>query len=240
VLCGLSSLFIISQTNNYATPSNDDWEVIHALQDAIPENSRVELPVALLAYADVIACPLGAKLNFEAVAPVQDLVFDTRQPVALSVVQGVFAGAGHMQSLDERYTLVRNIDVPNPTLMPVRDQLVILGSQLVTPELDREGLLDIRLDFQMTNALNEQLSVYGLFVHLTQVGQPAEKVMEYGFPFGQELGTVQPREMFLNYHVRVRLPSSIPSGTYDVVVGFFHNIEVKEIARLVVGQVIVR
>lgn len=237
ILAALAGSISVLDSVRLPRPSQADWHVITYLQSILPDGALTAVDPAFYAYNGVIQCPAQRRIAF---VPVPYTPEQTMPDTPFMVLQNAEMPDGYSQPLDERYTLVRTATLPNPRVLPVRDQIIVLGSDLLTTELATEDILDIRLDFQTTDALNEQFSVYGLFVHVTQVGQPDQKVMEYGFPIGQKLGTISKRELFYNYHVRVRLPDSVPSGTYDVIVGFMHNVEVTTLERFTVGQVRIR
>ena len=227
---------IVSFADNYRLlrPSQEDWNVITALQNAFPDGVTAAFPPSLYRYVDVIRCPMRDDIKF---TPIVYLPHPDSTDVLLTVVEGMPESSEHLQPLDSRYTLIRHVKFANAMLSSVGNQFVVLNAELLTPSLVAGGILNIRLDMQFTNQLDEQFSVYGLFVHVTKLDQADEKVLQYGYPIGQEMGTIQKRDMIDNYHVRMALPVDIAVGTYDVIVGFTHNVEVKELARWVVGQV---
>jgi hypothetical protein len=234
VIAMLSGAISLIHALELPRPTDEQKRVISVLQDAIPDNTSVALAPSLYPFVPIIECPMEVNIIFEPKVYTPIVPLDEN---FITVVEGFPNTPLHVQQVDEKYWIVRNLELANPIYIPVRDQLVVLNAELLSPTLLPGGILDVRLDMQFTSHLNEQFSVYGLFVHVTLPDQSAEKLVQFGYPIGQEMGTIHPRDRAENYHVRLALPNNIPSGSYDVIIGFSHNVEAKEITRLTVGRV---
>lgn len=214
-------------------PTAEEWQLVADLQAHIADDSVVLFDRASAHLAPHVACPLGAnvRMTWHALgAFMPDVTPD------YTVLRAPTDDHTHRQPLANGYTLVRHIDVPNPRAQPFGEQVLLLGYLLAQTDVQAGDLLDLRLDWQFTDKLGAQATVYAGFVHVTLPDQPTEKAFELSYPFIAEMGSLRPRSYNLNQHVRFVLPSGTPSGTYDVVFGVYDTQARRELGRVTIAR----
>jgi hypothetical protein len=225
--------------NNLPRPTETEWRVIQQVQNQIHNGALLELDRNTWHLTDAILCPMSADLQIQvrgendvlSVRP-YDYRLSTQDPLNPLPSDPIL----HRTDLGDGYLLFRRLDLPNPTTFAFGNQLYLLGYQIMTPQVLPEQVVDIRLDLQMSNQVNENITVLTAFVHITQVGSPGDKVFEMSLPLTEVLGDVTRREQNLNRHIRFSLPLRVPSGHYDVIFGVYNSVEGREEGRITLGQ----
>jgi hypothetical protein len=232
---GILTIVTLTQQVSYPQPTENDWVWIGAVQDQIADDTWVEFDKATWHLANVVACPLKTNIHMHArgygsllSTHALDYQVTTTQPTDAT---------HHVTDVGNGVFLVRYKPLPNALNKLFGDQIRLLGYQLSTNTLTSEQPLDIRMDWQLTSTVTEQITVYAGFVHVTLPNQPAEKVYETAFPLVDVLGEIAPRANRFSRHFWLSLPSRVPAGTYDIVLGLFHTIEGREVGRITLGQV---
>lgn len=211
-------------TRAYVVPSDEQWTLIHWLQARLPDEAVVTFDSATWLLHPLVSCPAEVDLSIRA-QPQALPVFEVRELLDSDYVVTAnaerIADMPYVYTIAERFYVGRSLAVPNPTDVGFGDLVYILSSELVTPSVTPESLLDIRLDYQFGAALTVDALRYAAFVHVTEPGDPGTKLVDYSVPLFEESGNFGARSIVLNDHIRVPIPASAPAGTYDVLFGFF-------------------
>jgi hypothetical protein len=209
-------------------PTPQTQELIAYLRDRVPDEAIVRFDGATAPLAAVITCPMGdtrrVSVQTERVAmpflggsrpeyPPPDYV--VRQAAELD-------GKPYSARIAGMYTVRRMVNVPNPVEVSFGGVFALIGSQIVTESVVAGGVADVRLDFQFGPAVTVEALRYALFIHVTRVGQPGEKVVDYSVgAFMGEMSSFAPRAYALNQRYRFAVPPDVPPGQYDVLIGAF-------------------
>ena len=244
VLIGVIGLW---NTRAYIVPSDQQWTLIRWLQDRLPADTVVSFDSETWLLHPLVACPAHIDLHFQ---PQSEVVpyFEVRQLLDADYVVTAnadrVADMPYVYTIAERFYVGRNLDIPNPTDVGFGDLVYILSSELGTPTVSPESLLDIRLDYQFGAALTVDALRYVAFVHVTEPDDPATKLVDYSVPLFEESGNFGARNIVLNAHIRVPIPMSARAGTYDILIGFFDVYTGERLMwsngdSLLIGQVLV-
>jgi hypothetical protein len=208
-------------------PIAREWELVHWLQERLPDDVIVQFDPATWHLNPVVACLVQAKLR---VTPIGNRISMVLPPQSyrpltpdyiVTVDEQIANEAPFVYSLDSGFYVGRALQLPMPVDVNFGDLFYLLSYQLVTPTVPPGGLVDVRLDLQFSPDVNADILNYGVFVHITLPGRPGDKVVNYNVSLVASPEDFAPRRLRLNQHHYVVLPTTLPSGKYDVIVGFF-------------------
>jgi hypothetical protein len=209
-------------------PTPQAQELIAYLRDRVPDEAIVRFDGATAPLAAVIACPMGdtRRISVQTERVAMPFLGGSRPeypPPDYVVRQAAESdGKPYNARIAGMYTVRRMVNVPNPVEVSFGGVFALIGSQIVTESVAAGGVADVRLDFQFGPAVTVEALRYALFIHVTQVGLPGEKVVDYSVgAFMGEMSSFAPRAYALNQRYRFAVPPDVPPGQYDVLVGAF-------------------
>lgn len=228
ILGVLSGVGVLTQVHL----TEQDWLLVHEAQSHIHDGAIVEFDRSLAFLAPVIACPMGEAVRFS-------LVSTPQESPDYRITEMLTDEELHTVTLSEGRYLVRTWRTPHPMNQVFGEFVRLLGYDVMTPTVAESGQVDIRLDWQLTEHFSVDALAYGAFIHITQPNNPAEKVHQLGWELVAEFGNLGKRAHNYNQRVRFTLPDGVPNGTYDVILGVWHNVEGRGLGSLTLGQITV-
>jgi len=223
--------YSVLQMASLPRPTAPEWELVNALQAHIPDGAIVRLDEAAWHLHPVIACPRANPIQFEA----------QPQPLFRPYLPGVrrepqtpdYIVTVDQANLDSEdpdyefsvgdYLIGRMVEIPNASDVLFGNYLRVMGYEVLTPELRPLEMLDVRLDFQFSADLDEEISIHSMFIHMIPPGQPGDQIINRSVSISEEMtGLIMPRGYALNQHIRAPIPPDTEPGTYDIIFGIFN------------------
>ena len=243
VIVLLTGAITLYQDAQLKQPSASEWELIHWLQTRIPDNSVVQFDFATWSLGHIIACPMGANIDFQP----QSLgvpFFDTRDLKVpyyfVSTDPKAVAKMPYVSQIADQFWVGRGLDLANPVDIGFGDLVHLLSYQILTPTANPSDVIDIRIDYQFGPNITPDVLAYAGYIHITPTDDPSKNRANYADPFFEESGNTGSRRVMLNHHLRVALPPEIPAGSYDVRFGIFNVYTGKSVGDgIVLGEILV-
>jgi hypothetical protein len=224
-------------------PDQSEWDLVYYLQDHIPDQAVVYFDSNTWPLHSVIACPLDIDIHYDAhplpidvpinpdprVQPAPDLV--------VAVDRASVPDTSYNQQVANHYWVGRTNYLVNPEDKLVGSQFRLLDHEIVTPVIVSGDQIDIRLSTQYTSQVDVNILGYSLFIHVTEPGNPGEKLINFNRGLVDSLGDPNERRIEGNYHLYIDTPSDAPPGTYDVIFGVFDNTAGQLVDMITLGQI---
>jgi hypothetical protein len=219
VVAATCAVVSFTSARSLPTPAEREWSLIRWLQTRLPDGSRVNFDAATWPLAFVVACPMGAHIEFtpqpmnprSILSP--DFIVTTRRDD--------FLKSSFIHDLGDGYFVGRQLQFPQSVDVPFGDLLSVISYQIVTPQVKPGGLIQVRMDYQLSPTVTADALRYSAFIHVTLPNQPGDKITEFNLPFVQEMPTFGPRRLVTNQNYRFSLPPNTQPGAYELLFGIY-------------------
>ena len=245
VVAVLLGVYSATTAVRFPRPTVAEWTLVHYLQDHIPDRAVVYFDEKTWPLNTVIACPLDADILYDPrPVPVERPINPdprTAPPpdYVVAVDQSALPADAFVQQVADHYWVGRTSFLTNASDLSFGEQLRLLDYEIVTPVIGPGDMIDIRLSVQYTPQVAVKVLGYSLFVHVTQPGQPGEKLVNFNRGLVEAFGDPTERRIVENYHLYVDTPRDAPPGTYDVLWGVFDVPAGQPVGTVMLGQVTV-
>jgi len=223
LIAGLAGIWVTAQL---PIPSSSELSLIEFLQDRLPEGVIVQFSPDTYRLAQIVACLHKVNISFEAQKPSPNFPFAPSNPQKLPQPNYVILTdpkeaerLPFVYSVENKFFVENTTNLPYPVDIKFGDVIYLTSYSIISPKVKVGDLVDIRLDYQFSSTVPVEILHNAIYIHLTDVTDPTNVVVNYNVPLAEGPNSYRPRQYVLDQHYRLSVPEKARAGSYNVTLG---------------------